>query len=91
MDSEPNWMVGHRTTLSHQASCKCKCHAQKNSEPRMLSFLQTITERVHIEKRYGPRRQSTSLDDDSDIQVQIRGKNTIIMIFSAKIHVLQIC
>ena len=42
----------------------------------MLSFLQTITERVHIEKRYGPRRQSTSLDDDSDIQVQIRGKNT---------------
>ena len=37
-------------------------------------ILQTITERVHIEKRYGPRRQSSSLDDDSDVQVQIRGK-----------------
>ena len=67
-------MVGHRTTLSNQASCKWKCHVQKNSESWMLSFSQTITERVHIEKRYGPRRQSTSLDDDSDIQVQIRGK-----------------
>ena len=50
----------------------------------MLSFLQTITERVHIEKRYGPRRQSTSLDDDSDIQVQIRGKKIRYFWFLAR-------
>ena len=76
MDSQPNWMVRHCTTLSHQASCKLT-HCQKSQffENVFLCILQTITERVHIEKRYGPRRQNSSLDDDSDIQVQIRGKS----------------
>ena len=52
-------------------------HCQKSQffENVFLCILQTITERVHIEKRYGPRRQNSSLDDDSDIQVQIRGKS----------------
>ena len=33
-----------------------------------------MTERVHIEKRYGPRRETTSPVEDRDGAVQIRGK-----------------
>lgn len=29
--------------------------------------MQSITERVHIEKRYGPRRQSVTPDDERDV------------------------
>ena len=37
-----------------------------------------MTERVHIEKRYGPRRETTSPVEDRDGAAQIRGK---ILIF----------
>ena len=37
-------------------------------------YFQTITERVHVEKRYGPRRPVTSPDENRDIAAQIRGK-----------------
>ena len=46
----------------------------------ILSIIQKITERVHIEKRYGPRRQSTSPIEDRDIEVQIRSKYFLIFL-----------
>ena len=46
---------------------------------KRVFYFQTITERVHVEKRYGPRRPVTSPDENRDIAAQIRGK---IFIFS---------
>jgi len=40
-----------------------------------LTKLHTMTERVHIEKRYGPRRETTSPVEDRDGAVQIRDNN----------------
>ena len=40
-----------------------------------------MTERVHIEKRYGPRRETTSPVEDRDGAAQIRGKISLFLTF----------
>ena len=41
-----------------------------------------MTERVHIEKRYGPRRETTSpVEDSRDGAAQIRGKISLFFTF----------
>ena len=42
-------------------------------------FFQSTTERIHIEKRYGPRRQENS--DDEEYSVQINRRKSFIPFF----------
>ena len=42
-------------------------------------FFQSTTERIHIEKRYGPRRQENS--DDEEYSVQINRRKSFILFF----------
>ena len=49
--------------------------SRNNANDNPLTF-QAITERVHIEKRYGPRRPNASNDDDTDNPAQGSGNNS---------------